>query len=102
MILSEIENNSGSVVVFDPHGDLTQKIIGNCQPERRKDIIHIDPSNPKNLYGYNPLKKVRDEHKPLVISGIIEIFKRLYGSSWGMRLEQTRSRLSFRYPQTHG
>lgn len=87
MILSEIENSTGSVVVFDPHGDLAKSIIGNCPKHRRKDIVHIDPSNPNNQFGYNLIKRVREEYKPLVVSGIIEVFKRLYGSSWGLRLE---------------
>lgn len=87
MILGEIENNVGSVVVFDPNGDLIHKIIGNCPDHRKKDVIHIDPANHKCQYGYNPLKRVHEDFRPLVVSGILEIFNRLYGSSWGNRLE---------------
>ncbi|MCR9171522.1 MAG: type IV secretion system DNA-binding domain-containing protein [bacterium] len=78
MILGEIENNAGSVIVFDPNGDLVHDIIGDCSPKRRKDIILIDPSRPNHQYGYNPLKKVPDEHKHRVVSEVMEIFSRLY------------------------
>lgn len=78
MILGEIENNAGSIIVFDPNGDLIHDIIGNCSPKRRKDIILIDPSRPNHQYGYNPLKKVPDEHKHRVVSEVMEIFSRLY------------------------
>ena len=77
MILEEIENNAGSVVVFDPNGDLIDKIIGNCPKERRKDLIVIDPSSPQHRFGYNPLKKVPGEHKHRVVSEVMEIFGRL-------------------------
>ncbi len=81
MILGEIENNAGSVVVFDPNGDLIDNIIGNCAPERKKDLVVIDPSNPEYGYGYNPLKNVPEEHRHRVVSEVMEIFKRLYPSS---------------------
>ena len=77
MILGEIENNAGSVVVFDPNGDLIHKIIGNCPPARKKDLVVIDPSDPRYQYGYNPLKKVPREHKHRVVSEVMEIFGRL-------------------------
>ncbi|GAB5417025.1 MAG: hypothetical protein Crog4KO_18910 [Crocinitomicaceae bacterium] len=77
MIMGEIHNNVGSVVVFDPNGDLIQNIVGNCPPERRKDIILIDPPNEQSGYGYNPLKKVPREHQHRVVSEVMEIFSRL-------------------------
>ncbi len=77
MVLGEIQNNVGSVVVFDPNGDLIQKIIGNCPENRKKDLIVIDPSNNQNGYGYNPLKKVSGEHQHRVISEVMEIFSRI-------------------------
>ena len=73
--------------LFDPNGDLIDNVIGNCPVKRQNDIVHIDPSNPQCTYGYNPLKQVGKEYRPLVVSGVLEIFKRLYGSSWGTRLE---------------
>lgn len=87
MILQEIEQRAGSVVVFDPNGDLITKIVGNCPPQRRNDLVIIDPSEPNCEYGYNPLGKVSAENMPLVVSGTIEILKRMYGHSWGDRLE---------------
>ena len=86
MILGEIEHNAGSVVVFDPNGDLIHTIIGNCPPERRKDLVVVDPSDERYGYGYNPLKKVHGEHKHRVVSEIMEIFARLYPHS-GARAE---------------
>ena len=87
MIMQEINNNKASVVVFDPHGDLIQRISEKFPDHKLKDLIIIDPSDPTQLHGYNPLKRVSEEQKPLLVSGIIEIFRRLYGSSWGDRLE---------------
>lgn len=87
MIVQEIEQNIGSVVVFDPNGDLVTTIIGNAPPSQRKNLVVIDPTDPNCQYGYNPLRKVNDTYAPLMISGVIETFRRLYGSSWGNRIE---------------
>lgn len=81
MIVSEIENNHGSVVVFDPNGDVIDRIIGNCPTHRKNDLIVIDPSNEHYGYGYNPLQKVPGEHKHRVVSEVMEIFARLYPHS---------------------
>ncbi len=87
-IMQEIYLGVASVVVFDPNGDLIDHIGELFPGNRRNDLIIIDPANDQNQYGYNPLRKVRDEHKPLVVSGVIETFKRLYGlNNWGNRIE---------------
>lgn len=86
-IMQEIDDAQSSVIVFDPAGDLTQRILEKFPTHRLKDLIVIDPSDNGPSFGYNPLKQVRPEHRHLVVSGVIEIFQRLYGSAWGLRLE---------------
>lgn len=80
-ILQEIDHSHGATIVFDPNGDLIDDIVVNISPARKKDVIVIDPSDPNCPYGYNPIKNVPDEQKPRVVSEIIEIFQRLYGTS---------------------
>jgi len=86
-ILQEIYHGQGSVIVFDPNGDLIQSILEKYPTHRTKDLIVIDPSDSLNGYGYNPIKKVKDELKPILVSGIIEILQKIYGASWGARIE---------------
>ena len=85
-ILQEIYHGNGSVVVFDPNGDLIQSILEKYPTHREKDLMIIDPSDPIS-YGYNPIKNVPEHLKPLLVSGILEILQKIYGASWGNRIE---------------
>ncbi|MDE2789540.1 MAG: type IV secretory system conjugative DNA transfer family protein [Paracoccaceae bacterium] len=40
-----------------------------------------------NPYGYNPLTPVPAEYRPLVASGLIDVFKKQWADAWGMRME---------------
>ena len=85
-ILQEIEQGVGSVIVFDPNGDLIQSVLEKYPQHRLKDLMVIDPTDPIS-YGFNPIKRVPDSFKPLLVSGILEILQKLYGTSWGNRIE---------------
>ncbi len=86
MILQEIYQGKGSVIVFDPNGDLIQAILEKYPTHREADLMVIDPSDPIS-FGYNPIKHVPDHLKPLLVSGILEILQKIYGASWGTRIE---------------
>ena len=43
-----------------------------------------DPSQP---FGYNPLRRVRDDKIPLAASGILETLRKLWPEAWGVRME---------------
>ena len=38
-------------------------------------------------YGYNPLRRIRDENIPLAASGLLETLKKLWPDAWGVRME---------------
>lgn len=38
-------------------------------------------------FGYNPLRKVRDDKIPLAVSGLLETLKKLWPDAWGVRME---------------
>ena len=86
MVINDIRNNEG-VAVIDPHGDLTEIILDYIPANRINDIIYLDPSNSSSSsFHLNPLE-VGGTQKELIASGIVSIFKKLYGNSWGPRLE---------------
>jgi hypothetical protein len=86
MAINDIKNGEG-VAVIDPHGDLTEIILDYIPANRINDVIYLDPSNSSsNSFHLNPLE-VGGTQKELIASGIVSIFKKLYGNSWGPRLE---------------
>lgn len=86
MAISDMRNGHGFCVI-DPHGDLCEQILHYVPSYRVNDIIYMDPSDLTRAFALNPLEVNNEEQKELVASGIVAIFKKLYGTSWGPRLE---------------
>ena len=51
------------------------------------DVCYFNPADREYTYPLNPLEVQNKEQKELVASGIVAIFQKLYGYSWGPRLE---------------
>lgn len=86
-ILQDIKAGRG-LTLIDPHGDLIERIYSSITDKRKNDVIYINVPSRQNRFGYNPLKRISLEKRPLVASGILEIFKKHFDSkSWGARLE---------------
>lgn len=86
LILQDIIHGR-SVCVFDVHGDLIHTILEHLPLQRKHDLLFLDIPNPKMDYRYNPLKKVSYEKRSLVVSGILDTFKKLWKGAWGVKLE---------------
>ncbi|SDP80630.1 type IV secretory system conjugative DNA transfer family protein [Desulforhopalus singaporensis] len=86
-ITQDIQSGRG-LALIDPHGDLVENIYQNIPESRRNDVVYINVPDSSNSWGYNPLKRVSIAKRPLVASGILEIFKKQFdSSSWGVRME---------------
>lgn len=86
MIFSDIQNGKG-VGVIDPHGDLAEAVLNFVPSNRSNDIIIFDPSDTEFPVAFNMLECNDPNLKTIVASGLIGVFKKLYGHSWGPRLE---------------
>lgn len=86
MIYDDILKGRG-VAVIDPHGDLADTILSNIPKSRTNDVIVFDPSDYKNPIAFNMLESVPKELQPIVASGLLSIFKKMFAESWGPRLE---------------
>ncbi|MEK7064548.1 MAG: DUF87 domain-containing protein, partial [Patescibacteria group bacterium] len=86
MAIADIRNRAG-VAVIDPHGDLSDILLDFIPSYRVNDVAYLDPSTKETSFHLNPLYVKNPEHRELVASGIVGIFYKLYGNSWGPRLE---------------
>lgn len=77
------------VAVIDPHGDLAENVIWHIPKSRTNWTIIFDPSDTNCPIAFNMLDWVTPEHRPLVASGLVSIFKKIFWDSWGPRLEHT-------------
>lgn len=86
MIYDDIIKGRG-VAVIDPHGDLAETILASIPKNRTNDVILFDPGDYKFPIAFNMLEQVKPELRPIVASGLVSIFKKIFGESWGPRLE---------------
>ena len=88
MIAWDILESGIGVTVVDPHGALIEDVIANHIPRHRlNDVIYFSPKEATRALGLNVLEAVRPEERALVVAQVVSIFKRLWGESWGPRLE---------------
>jgi hypothetical protein len=73
--------------VIDPHGDLVEIIAADVPPDQADRVIYLNAPDPSQPYGYNPLRRVRDDKIPLAVSGLLETLKKIWPDAWGVRME---------------
>jgi TraM recognition site of TraD and TraG len=86
LVLQDFTAGRGFALV-DPHGDLVEPLakgIATLDPER---LVYLNATDPWQPYGYNPLRRVRDDKIPLAVSGLLETLKKLWPDAWGVRME---------------
>jgi len=91
------------VAVIDPHGDLAEAVIWFIPKWRTNQTIIFDPSDVNSPIAFNMLDNVSIEQRPLVVSGLVWIFKKIFWDSWGPRLEHILRNTLFaliEYPNT--
>lgn len=86
MAINDLKKNEG-LCVIDPHGDLIETLLDYIPSHRINDVIYFDPSDPERTVQINLFEGENVVHRELIASGIISIFQKLYGYSWGPRLE---------------
>ncbi len=86
MIISDIRAERG-VCLVDPHGDLAEKVIRFIPPERINDVIYFNPADIQYPIAFNILENINPEHKNLIASGLVGVFKKIWADTWGPRLE---------------
>ncbi len=86
MVYSDIKAGRGLAVV-DPHGDFIETVLDHVPEDRVDDVIIFNPADREYPIAFNILEKVDRDAKPLVASGVVGVFEKIYGHSWGPRLE---------------
>lgn len=86
MAINDLKNDEGMCVI-DPHGDLIETILNYIPSRRINDVIYLDPSEKSRTVKLNLFEGENVAHRELIASGIVSVFKKLYGYSWGPRLE---------------
>jgi len=75
------------VGIIDPHGDFAEKILDYVPEERIDDVVYFNPSDIEYPVAFNPLERVGEEHRYLVASGLMSVFKKIWVDAWSARME---------------
>jgi hypothetical protein len=82
----DFEGGRGFALV-DPHGDLAEELATRMQNANPARLVYLNACDPWLMYGYNPVRRVRDDKIPLAVSGMLETFKKIWPDAWGVRME---------------
>lgn len=86
LTLSDIYHNQGFAVV-DPHGDYAQDILKFIPEHRLNDVVYFNPADADYPVAFNPMEVHDENRRNNVASEIVGVLKKMFGDSWGPRLE---------------
>ncbi|MBR0430918.1 type IV secretion system DNA-binding domain-containing protein [Candidatus Saccharibacteria bacterium] len=86
LALSDIFYNQGYCII-DPHGDFAIDNLRFIPDSRIRDVVYFNPADTAFPVAFNPLEISDPSRKPNICSEVIGVLKRMFGDSWGPRLE---------------
>ena len=86
LALSDVFHNQGYAII-DPHGDFATDNLKFIPAARIKDVVYFNPADTAYPLGFNPLEVIDPSMKSNISSEVIGVLKRMFGESWGPRLE---------------
>lgn len=86
MAIDDIQSGRG-VAIVDPHGEFAEKMLNFIPEHRVEDTIYFNPADLEWPIALNVIEKVSPEHRHLIASGLVGVFKKIWADSWGPRLE---------------
>src|SRR5712692_3589104 len=73
--------------LLDPHGDLVEQVLKLVPEERQHDLLYFNVPDTTHPLAFNPLEAPQAGFRPLVASGLISVFKKIWAEIWGRRME---------------
>ena len=86
LALSDVFHNQGYAII-DPHGDFAIDNMRFIPAHRLQDVVYFNPADTAHPLGFNPMEVPNPAMRNNISSEIIGVLKRMFGDSWGPRLE---------------
>ncbi len=86
MAIQDIQAGRG-VGFIDPHGETAEGLLDFIPQERVNDVIYFNPADLDFPIAFNVMEKVDLEHRHLVASGLMGVFKKIWPDVWSARME---------------
>jgi hypothetical protein len=85
LIHDDLEQGRG-LAVIETNGDLIRDLLDLIPPQRTKDVVLLDLTDPDYAVGFNPFASPSDPS--LIADQLGELFQRLWSAYWGPRTGQ--------------
>jgi energy-coupling factor transporter ATP-binding protein EcfA2 len=86
LVRQDIKAGHG-LALLDPHGDLVERIVAAVPDARRQDVIYFNVPDTARPLGFNPLERMYPFNTSVAVSGLLEVFRKIWTDDWGPRLE---------------
>jgi hypothetical protein len=73
--------------LVDPHGDFAEQAVERARSVAPERLVYLNAADPWQPFGFNPVRRLRDDKIPLAVSGLLETFKKIWPDAWGVRME---------------
>ncbi|MCP6726770.1 MAG: type IV secretion system DNA-binding domain-containing protein [Patescibacteria group bacterium] len=86
MAIQDIQSGEGMGFI-DPHGEASDNLLNFVPADRIKDVVYINPADMEYPIAFNVMEEVDPEHRHLVASGLMSVFKKIWPDVWSARME---------------
>lgn len=86
MAIQDIQAGYG-VGFADPHGETADALLDFVPSSRVNDVVYFNPADLDFPLAFNVMERVDMEHRHLVASGLMGVFKKIWPDVWSARME---------------
>ncbi len=86
MAIQDIQKGNG-IGFVDPHGEAAERLLDFIPSSRINDVVYINPADLDFPISFNIMEDVAAEHRHLVASGLMSVFKKIWPDVWSARME---------------
>jgi len=86
MAIQDIREGRGLCFV-DPHGEAAEGLLDFIPSNRINDVVYFNSGDLSYPLAFNVMEKVDPDHRHLVASGLMAVFKKIWPDVWSARME---------------
>lgn len=86
MAIQDIQAGHG-IGFVDPHGEAAEELLDYIPANRVNDVIYFNPADLEFPIAFNIMESIDPEHRHLVASGLMGVFKKIWPDVWSARME---------------
>ncbi|MDD5144785.1 MAG: type IV secretion system DNA-binding domain-containing protein [Candidatus Pacebacteria bacterium] len=86
MAIQDIQNGHG-IGFVDPHGEASEELLDYIPASRINDVVYFNPVDTEYPLAFNVMESVDPQHRHLVASGLMGVFKKIWPDVWSARME---------------